>query len=237
MTSPLTTRKPQTLYGMLRAQLEYIRSTPNPLRRSLLFIAYSTPLFALLSSPIIILAWLLGFRFSLSWVHSFVLTMAHHFAIVNDSSLASRWPYLNAVVYSYDIALNLVAATAFFIENIIFSVGLNFKSTRRKLVTRARLGISRVGYLKILLVTFLLFSFALYALLLELFGRGLLTGDSSYATQAAGFGGMAFILDPARTNMLILPLAAFIISIFPILYVTMTWRLGLIFYYALIRAE
>lgn len=237
MTSPLTTRKRQTLYGMLRTQFEYIRSAPNPIRRGLLFIAYSTPLFVLLSSPIIILAWLLGFRFSLPWAQSFVLMMAHHFAFINDSSLASRWPYLNAVVYSYDIALNLMAATAFFIENTIFSVALDFKSTRRELVTRARLGISRVGYFKILLVTFLLFSFALYVLLLELFGRGLITSDSSYATQADGFGGMAFILDPARTNMLILPLAAFIISIFPILYVTMTWRLGLIFYYALIKAE
>lgn len=237
MTSPLMTRKRQTLYGLLRAQFEYIRSTPNLLRRGLLFVGYGTPLFALLSSFTIILFWLLGFRFSLPWTHSFVLMMAHHFAFIYDSSLASRWPYLNAVVYSYDIALNLVAAACLLIENIIFSIALDFKSTRQELVTRARLGISRVGYFKILLVTFLLFSFALYVLLLELFGRGLLTSDSSYATQAAGFGGMAFILDPARTNMLILPLAAFIISIFPILYVTMTWRLGLIFYYALIKAE
>lgn len=236
MNTPPAMRRGKTFSDLFRDQYAYIRSIRNPLRRSLLFAAFGLPLFALITSPIVVLAWLAGFHFNFQLVNSILLLMENRFSFIRDSSQASQWPRLNSIVFSYDLLLNLIASAAFLVENIVFSIIIDFQESRRRIIAYAHRRVVRSGYLKSLIAIFFVFAILTYTFALDLAGKGLLTGHAAYTNEAHGLTMASLLLVPARSNLLILLIASYQISIFPLLYITMTWRSGLMFFYILIGA-
>lgn len=236
MNTPPTRKRGKTFTDLFRDQYVYIKSIRNPLRRSLLFTAYGLPLFALMTSPVVVLAWLAGFHFNFQLVNHIIGLMEHKFNFISESSHTSQWPRLNAIVFSYDLALNLIAAAAFLVENVIFSILIDFPESRRRIIEYAHRRVVRRGYLKSLIAIFSVFAILTYAFFLDLTGKGLLTDHGAYTNEAHGLTLASLLLVPAQSNLLIMLVASYQISIFPVLYITMTWRSGLMFFYILTGA-
>lgn len=227
-TNRSRTTKTNSMWSLIKGQYHYIVTTQNAIRRWLLIGAYGCLVAPVVTGPLVAATWFIGSHFIVDGINQHLSFMPQIFGYIRASAEASRWPALDRAVLSIDFSLGLAAAIFYAVENIAFSMFIDFNGTSARL-NNYMTTLLRTKSRGFMMAAYSFGAFMLFiGILLDLIGKGPLTGGAStYAQITRGTTAVSLVERPAQSNIIFMLLVAAANSALPFLYVALSWRLPL----------